>query len=457
MNGTVTRGFRKKEDEFLKGLEENLRSASARLLPGRRERVFFDFAEDLRAELIDRRVYDQDVIDSLPLSRGFSMFHLGWSPLHGGGYVRSILTVSVLAPPRLYLDHDRPDEVGCRDFLDHLNRVVVSCKTPQCIVVFSPSGFEQDVEDCARMLVPKSVSLVLVDEHWKVLSLDRSINPALLALFDPSVANREGAAQAISELNSQLLTGGVTIQEVAECLEVPSAVAVDLVHAATEKDRELHVSTASGVSLLYRGAPEAKSHRLFARLGQSVRLIVSKDARLARKVNHLSEVRVLIARRRDEALQQIDLLENEEQDLLSAGAATTSVLDKRRAASKIREVRSTLRRQRNFANVYGQQLDILGTHIFHLQTSRVAREVALPSMQELTAVAASTQEMMDELSSMAALANVVDHLPDDSTEEAAILRELSGEGGEVAENRVVIKMPEPDAPRALSAEALSAE
>lgn len=79
------------------------------------------------------------------------------------------------------------------------------------------------------------------------------------------------------------------------------------------------------------------------------------------------------------------------------------------------------------ANVYTQQIDIIGTHMHHQTLAEQGRRVELPSTEELAQEAAEAEQIMSELAASADLAAHVEvgaQTPMMADEEAAILAEF---------------------------------
>ena len=115
-------------------------------------------------------------------------------------------------------------------------------------------------------------------------------------------------------------------------------------------------------------------------------------------------------------------------------------------AGKLVRTRRDLRRVRAQANVYTQQIDILGTHIHHLTLAEQGKRIELPKAEELTREAAEAEQMMAELAANADLAAGIEvgaQSPLMAEEEAAIMEEFKQAAAEQTASQAGQKAPTP--------------
>lgn len=124
----------------------------------------------------------------------------------------------------------------------------------------------------------------------------------------------------------------------------------------------------------------------------------------AAQVRQLTEQRVKLEQTRHEVDQAVDQLEARELDLLEQGASAPSASEKKQVAGKLMRLRRDLSRKRAQAQMFSNQIDVLGTQIHHLTLKAQSEQVKLPSAEELTTQAAEAEQVMTELSVNADLA-----------------------------------------------------
>jgi len=167
-----------------------------------------------------------------------------------------------------------------------------------------------------------------------------------------------------------------------------------------------------------------EQHDESAKLGSEA---VALKPSVGEQVRTLTAQRVQIEQQRHEVDQRLAALEGEERESVEKGAAAKSDAERRQLAGKLVRTRRDLRRVRAQANVYSQQIDILGTHLHHLTLAEQGKRIELPRAEELTKEAAEAEQMMAELSANADLAaglKLERSPPLMAEEEAAIMEEF---------------------------------
>jgi hypothetical protein len=158
-----------------------------------------------------------------------------------------------------------------------------------------------------------------------------------------------------------------------------------------------------------------------------IRRLLRLKPTVGEQVRMLTAERVKLEQQRHEVDQRMTALETEERQAVEQGAAAKSDAERKQLAGRLMRTRRDLRRVRAQANVYTQQIDILGTHIHHLTLAEQGKRVELPKAEDLTREAAEAEQMMAELSANADLAAGIEvgaQSPLMQEEEAAIMEEF---------------------------------
>lgn len=436
------------ESAYLAGVQANLKAAQGRLIPGKWfKREDRDCADRVKAEMVDRRIYDRSLFATLPHSRGFVVkgFERRWII---GKRLRSVTVASVLAPAGPLLQGGQPaPPVTLAELMSHVRSLVENDKTPHLIGVCSPSGFEEDAWN-APIDLP-NVRLVLVaprePEGWRIGGPGSDVEERLRRLFDPEdLGHKIGRVRReIEACSADLLTGGLTVRSMASQLELPERVIEEAFAQAVKADPELRVSREAGEIMLYRGA-SALSDREDGSMSfaDRIRSLFSREGEEARKVNELSERRARLSLKLDKMYEEIGKLEKKEGQLLDEGKAAASKVTKRRLAGQIAQMRKNISRCNTSAAILGKQINVISTHIHNLELAQAGSVAELPTSEELTEAAVNAEEILEQLGASDALVSSLEVGMAESTmseDEADILKELEAgpaeKKGETAPDR----------------------
>ncbi len=429
------------ESGFLAGVQANLNDAQGRIIAGTRFKTrTHDRAEDVRAVMIDRRIYDREKFADLPHGRGLTVrgYERRWL---FGKRLKSVTIASVLAPPGPLLGSDEPPPpVSLSELTEHLRGLATDARAPHVIGVCSPSGFEEE----ARHAQPEqaNVRLVLIEPGegggWRVTSTNSDLDPRLRKIFDPERVDHKliRVRRAIEEHSSDLLTGGLTVSTMAGELGLPEPLVLNAFESVAKSDPELHVSKRSGEAMLFRGAPvlSYKEDDSMS-LADWIKSLFSKEGDEAKKITVLAERRASLSGRLDHMYGDIAQLEKKEQAIKEEGKASPSKVAKRRIAGQINRLRKDISRCNTGAAVVSKQINIIGTHIHNLDLARAGSVAQLPSGEELTEAAVNAEEILEQLAVGDDLVSSLDVGMAESAiseEEAAILAELEGDDEEAS-------------------------
>ena len=228
------------------------------------------------------------------------------------------------------------------------------------------------------------------------------------------------------EKNASLLDSrGVSLPELAGWVGVSEEEARALVQQACRQDSRLLTVVHDGTMHVCRSplADEGQSMNLRSWVRKLLRL----KPTVAEQVRLLTAQRVQLEQQRHEVDQRVTALEAEERGAVEQGAVAKTDVERKQLAGRLVRVRRDLRRVRAQANIFTQQIDILGTHIHHLTLAEQGKRVSLPSSEELTQQAAQAEQMIKELAVNADLAAGIEvgaQTPLMAEEEAAIFEEF---------------------------------
>jgi hypothetical protein len=424
------------ESAYLAGVAASLKAAEgSRLLPGKWfKREDHDCAEQVKAEMVDRRIYDRGLYAKLPHSRGITIRGLERRWIFGRR-VRSVAIAGVLAPvgPLLAQDAKAP-RVTLAELAAHVRSLVLDAKTPHLIGICSPSGFEEEAWNVPLDL--PNVRLVLIEPReqggWRVQSPDGKLDERVCKLFDPEDVGKkiERVRREIEDRRADLLTGGLTASSMAEELDLPERVIQEAFTQVVKADPELRVSMQAGEAMLYRGA-SAMSDQEDGSMSLSDRIknLFSREGDETKKVNELSKRRGWLSVKLDRMYEEIGKLEKKEEQLIDEGKATPSKVTKRRLAGQIAQMRKDISRCNTSAAILGKQINVISTHIHNLELAQAGSVAELPSSEELTEAAVNAEEILEQLGASDALVSSLEVGMAESAisaDEAAILKELEG-------------------------------
>ncbi|MEK6642549.1 MAG: hypothetical protein AABZ08_01460 [Planctomycetota bacterium] len=424
------------ESGYLAGVQANLKAAGSKAFQGAIfVREDHDRAEQVRAAMVDRRLFDRKKFDALPQGRGFTIrgFErqwLFWKKL------KSVTIATVLAPPGPLLEGDgRTEPVSFTTLEKHVRGLVRDGLAPHVVGVCSPSGFATDVWN-TPIGIP-NVRVVLVEPTkeggWKAGCPGGPLDERLIKLFDP-----EGPMQKVDRVrreidvrSTDLLIGGISVADMAKDLGVPLTVARAGFEAAAKADPELRLTRQAGDVILFRGAtalPTKEDDSMS--LTDWIKSLFSKEGDEAAKVTVLMERRAALSTRLDRMYDDIGKLEKREQELVTEGKSASSNVVKRRLAAQIAHMRKDISRCNTSAAVVSKQINIISTHVHNLELAQAGSVAQLPSSDELTEAAVNAEEILEQLSVSDDLVSSLEvGLAQSavSEDEAAILKELEGD------------------------------
>ncbi|MFO0837095.1 MAG: hypothetical protein U1D55_01105 [Phycisphaerae bacterium] len=350
-----------------------------------------------------------------------------WSRRLGNARARVLVPVEALVADRL------PGPLGRSAVQLALDRyaVIGERHRPKIVVLASASGFSPDARSMATQQTG-GAALVLLggrpDGGWDV-----DMHPALRAqpwarLFELE-SHDDRLKRLLGHLNEsavELDSRGVPLPALAERLGLSQTETELLVRQACRTHARLMTVSHNGTMHVCRAplAEEGETMSVWSR----VRKWLGFKPSVAERVREMTAQRVALEQQRHEVDQRLNALEADERAALQQGAAAPSEAEKRQVAGRLMRVRRELSRVRAQANVFSQQIEILGTHIHHLTLAEQGRRLDLPKAEDLTHEAAQAEQTMAELAANADLAHSIEigaATPMMQQEEADILAEFN--------------------------------
>lgn len=434
MNPAAER-FRELESAFLAGVQANIREAGERVAGKFSQWQEVDAGDRVRAEMIDRRIFDHERSRRLPQNRGFILRSFA-RRLFFFRKPRSVTIASVIAPAGPLLESDGPPPpVTQQQVAERVRSLATNPRVPHLVGIFSPSGFDESAYRAPPEL--PNVTVVLIEPAagggWKVSASGRKVDERLLKLFNPENAAQkiDRVRREIEERSADLLTGGLSASGMAERLGLPIQMVRQAFDAASRSEPGLRVSRQPGDWLLYRGASDYSGEEDGAMsVAQWIRSLFSREGEESKKINVLSERRAALSDRLNRMYDDIGKLEKKEGQLVEEGKSASSGVVKRRLATQIAHMRKDIQRCNTSAALLSKQINVISTHIHNLQLAQAGSVASLPSSEELTEAAVNAEEMLEQLAASDDLVSGLDVSMAQtamSEEEQEILKELEGE------------------------------
>lgn len=424
--------YRQFEDSFIAQVRARAMALCRGALPA--DDVQFETTseglDEARAALARLGLFDRGALEQTP---GTQSLELRFRRLALGGLAPRIVRrvrVRVLAPPEVVRDGRAGGPIDREQVLDAVAvyELLPARQRPEVVVLASATGFTPQ----ARALVEAvaSVRLVLIgarpDGGWDVHMPEglRDTRWARLLELETTDERLGRLLRRLDELGWELDSRGVSIEALAGHLGLPAVQVELLVRQACRRRPELMTMVHQGsVHVCRCPLPREGTMSIWSRM----RRWLGWPPRTAERVREMTAQRVRLEQQRSELDRRVSLLEEQERQALAEGAQARSDAERRQVAGRLVRLRRELRRVRAQANLFTQQIDILGTHIHHLTLAEQGRRLELPSAEELTREASQAERILAQVSANADLAASIELTgasPLMAEEEAAILREF---------------------------------
>jgi len=428
------------EDQFLRQLRARAQALLRRTLPADQFQLetLPDGIDTVRATLTRLERFDRALIEQLPGTRAVQM---RFQQRVFGPFYSTVarLRAQTLAPLEALVANEPAGPVGREQVLDALARyeLLPRRERPKLAAFASATGFTPEAK--ALVHSGNTPTLVLLggrpDGGWDV-ELPAALRRGAWGKLFELESQDERLKRLLSHLEKsrgQLESRGISVPELAEQLGLEREATEALVRQACRHDSRLLTVVHEGTIHVCRSPLGEESNTMSLR--SWIRKLLRLKPTVGEQVRALTAQRVQLEQQRHEVDQRMTGLETEERECVEKGAAAKTDVERKQLAGKLMRVRRDLRRVRAQANVYTQQIDILGTHIHHLTLAEQGKRIELPKAEELTREAAEAEGMMAELAANADLANSIEvgaQTPLMAEEEAAILEEFKQAAGQQA-------------------------
>ncbi len=421
------------EDQFLKQIRARAQALLRRPLPADQFTVeqMPDGIDAVRATLTRLEEYDRSLLEELPGTRTVQMCFRRrvFGPLTK---LVARLRAQVLAPIEPLVANQPPGPVGREEVLDALARydLLPHRQRPTAAVFASATGFTPEAAALASDSTNPTLILLGGREGggWDI-NMPESLRRGPWAKLFELESQDERLKRLLYHLDKnvgQLESRGMSVPELAEQLGLPREQVADLVHQACRNDSRMMTVVHEGTVHLCRSPLAEESNTMSLR--SWIRKLLRLKPTVGEQVREMTAQRVRLEQQRHEVDQHMQSLETDERAAFEQGRDAQSSVDKKQAAGRLMRIRRDLRRCRAKADMFTQQIDILGTHVHHLALEEQGKRVSLPKAEELTKEAAEAEQMMTELSVNADLAASIEvgaQSPMMAEEEAAIMAEFA--------------------------------
>lgn len=421
------------EEQFLAQLRARALTLTRRTLPA--DHVLIEATaegiDEVRDTLGRLEVYEREAVERMPGTRAVQL-RFQRSVL--GGLVRqtvSRIRARALFPLEAIVRGQPAGPVGREQVLDALARyqLLPRSERPSGVVLASATGFTPE----ARQLVdtPGPPTLVLMglrsDGGWDVdmsAATRRSVWARLFE-FETQDDRLRRLLYHLEQEADALDSRGVPLPEIARRLGLGLEETERLVRQACRTNSRLMTVDHRGTVHVCRSPLEDEGNvmSLWARL----RRLLGFKPSIAERVRAMTAQRVRLEQQRHEVDRRLGALEADERAALEQARSATTDAERRQIAARLIRVRRELGRVRAQANIFTQQIDVLGTHIHHLTLAEQGRRMELPGAEELTREAAQAEQVIATLSANADLARSIEvtgESPMMAEEELAVLEEL---------------------------------
>ncbi len=402
------------EDQFLSQLKARARQLVAGQLPARQVTVeaLPDGDDSVRDQLARLEVFERDVLESMPGRQALQLCFR--RPVFGGLYHTTVARVRAqsLVSVEMLVDDQVPGPVGREQVLDAMARyeLLPHKHKPSAVVFASATGFTPEAKSLVEGDGPPTLILMggRADGGWDVAMSERLRKSPWGKLFELETQD-ERLRRFMRHLDAQGLeldSRGLAVSRLAEQLGLPETKTEALVRQACRQDPRLMTVVHEGTIHICRSplGSEGKPMSIWSRI---LRLFGRKPS-ASERVRVLTEQRVRLEQERSSIDKHVDTLETQERDLLQQGAQAPSDAEKKQIAAKLVRARRELKRHRTRAQMFNQQIDVLGTQIHHVTLTEQSKQVALPTSEELAQQAAEAEKVMTDLAASADLAGNIE-------------------------------------------------
>jgi hypothetical protein len=403
------------ESRLLQQVEQRVRLFAGKGLPSRGFEIqpMPDGADAVRAMLQRLDVGNpRHWLDTLPGTRAMQIsFRRGLvNTLRGLPRVR--IRAQVLAPIDALVLGTQAGPVGREAVLDALARydLLPTRAKPSVVALGSASGFTPAALELVHQPGPPRVVLIGGREDG---GYDVHMSPAMSRSVWGSVFELESADERLKRLQyhldrhtADLESSGVSVAQLSTELGIPAADVEKLVQQACRADPRLMLLREGGQLRVCRSPVpiEGQSMKFWNR----IRRWLGFKPSVAERVQEMTRQRVALEAQRAEFDRKISELEKSEREGLQSIAAEPRVEAKKQIAVRVARTQRELKRHRAQAQVLTDQIEVLGTHIYHLTLKAQGDRMNLPSAEELAQEAAQAEQVLTSVAANADLARSIE-------------------------------------------------
>lgn len=432
-----------------------------------------DQAIELKRKMAEVGVFDRSLQNQMPLGQSLDV-SLSQKGFFGTKAVGQLRLVSV-SPVEALLKKIAPRPLDVPAAQKVLSAVPPSLGGPQTVLLLSTSGFTPDALTLAADKGGRAVVLVEPTDAggWSVATPPGELQ-SLVALLNPETDDqkRQRIRDAIGSDQGklELLTGGLSVERIAERQGVPVSLVEEEFRAYAAAHSGLVAKRVDGRFVLFRAGSAASLTGADTTTGGSMGLFDRVKALFGskgddeKKVSFLSERIAALSLQRDTAYEEISVLEKQEEGLRTQFKDASGTLTKKRITTQLLQLRKDLERRQQLVSVLNQQINVVSTHRHSLELVKQGQSAQLPDTEEMTADAVKAEEVLAELQASTELATSMGSASVSmSSEEEALFAELEAEakgerekaekqkkeaspGDELPELEVVEEPPEPARP-----------
>ena len=160
-----------------------------------------------------------------------------------------------------------------------------------------------------------------------------------------------------------------------------------------------------------------------------VRSLFARKVDNEKKISLLSERRAALGVQRDQAFEEMGVLETRETEMRQQFKDTANTTTKRRITSQLVQLRKDLERRQQLLGMLNQQINVVSTHLHNLELVQQGQVAQLPSSEDLANDAAAAEEVLAELQANNEVAGSLGSIAGTglSDEEQALYEELERE------------------------------
>lgn len=389
---------------------------------------------DLKRTMAQLGVYDRDLQARLPVGRELSVTLSNtrfW-------FFRSIvgqMKVLCMAPwEDLIEGKPTPRPIGYNEVKDALARLHSLHGVPQTVVLLSTSGFTKEAKDLVGRSGDRAVLLVEPDAAGGYTVHAPPDLEGLAHVLDPEEDEDKLARirTEIEKCKADLLSSGLPAGRIADRTKLPLAMVEEELKSYA-RDTGMAARKLDGGLVLFREGGAAQSAAAAGGADmpflQRVKALFSRKGDHEKKLALLSERRASLSVQRDQAYEEMGVLEAREAEMRDQFKNAGGEITKKRVTTQLVQLRKDLERRQQLLGMLNQQINVVSTHLHNLELVQQGQGAQLPSSEDIASDAAAAEEVLAELQASSELAGSLGTTSTTglSDEEQALYDELQAE------------------------------